>query len=104
MFRVLISMVCNWCTNVIKNFFFSLCVTDIFSKHAWVILLKDKKDISITNDFLKNLIANQTKYVLIKAVNFTIGQWNHFWRIIIKKCIQQIMKENPFLLKGLLEP
>ena len=49
-----------------KEFRFLLCVIDIFSKNAWVILLKDKKGITITNAFkkffLKNLIANQTKY------------------------------------------
>ena len=28
--------------------------------------------------FLKNLIANQTKYGSIKAADFTIDQWNHF--------------------------
>ena len=27
-----------------KGFKFLLCVTDIFSKHAWVVPLKDKKD------------------------------------------------------------
>ena len=31
-----------------------LCVIDIYSKYAWVIPLKDKKDITITNAFQKN--------------------------------------------------
>ena len=42
---------------------FLLCVIDIFSKYAWVIPLKDKKGITITNAFqtiLINLIANET--------------------------------------------
>ena len=34
-----------------KGFRFLLCVIDIFSKHAWVISLKDKKGISIVNAF-----------------------------------------------------
>ena len=34
-----------------KGFRFLLCVIDIFSKYAWVIPLKDKKDISIVNAF-----------------------------------------------------
>ena len=34
-----------------KGLRFLLCVIDIFSKHAWVIPLKDKKDISIVNAF-----------------------------------------------------
>ena len=58
-----------------KGFRFLLCIIDVFSKYAWVVPLKDKKDITITNCFqknLKNLIENQTKYGLIKEVNFTI--------------------------------
>ena len=38
-----------------KEFRFSLCVIDIFSKYAWVVLLKDKKDVSIVNAFQKVL-------------------------------------------------
>ena len=34
---------------------FVLCVIDIFSKYAWVIPLKDKKRITITNAFQKIL-------------------------------------------------
>ena len=34
---------------------FSLYLTDIFSKYAWVILLKDKKVITVTNAFQKIL-------------------------------------------------
>ena len=30
-----------------------MCVTDVYSKHAWVIPLKDKKVIAITNAFQK---------------------------------------------------
>ena len=32
-----------------------LCVIDIFSKYAWVVPLKDKKGITITNAFQKFL-------------------------------------------------
>ena len=38
-----------------KGFRFLLCVIDIFSKYAWVIPLKDKKGIAITNPFQINL-------------------------------------------------
>ena len=38
-----------------KGFRFLLCVIDIFSKYAWVVLLKDKKGISIVNAFQKKL-------------------------------------------------
>ena len=34
-----------------KAFRFLLCVIDIYSKYAWVIPLKDKKGIKITNAF-----------------------------------------------------
>ena len=34
-----------------KRFRFLLCVIDIFSKYAWVVSLKDKKDVSIINAF-----------------------------------------------------
>ena len=38
-----------------KGFRFLLCVIDIFSKYNWVIPLKDKKCITITNVFKKIL-------------------------------------------------
>ena len=65
-----------------KGFRFLLCVVDIFSKYASVVLLKDKKGVSTVNAFQKmfmiQLLAkqpkdvNQTKYGLTKEVNFTI--------------------------------
>ena len=38
-----------------EGFRFLLCVIDIFSKYAWVVPLKDKKGITITNAFQKIL-------------------------------------------------
>ena len=38
-----------------KGFRFLLCVIDIFSKYAWIVLLKDKKGICIVNVFQKTL-------------------------------------------------
>ena len=65
-----------------KGYKFLLCVIDIFDKYAWVILLKDKKGVSIVNAFQKilNLLegkkslmdANLIKYGLMKEANFTI--------------------------------
>ena len=37
------------------GFRFLLCVIDIFSKYAWVVPLKDKKGVTITNAFQKIL-------------------------------------------------
>ena len=42
-----------------KGFRFLLCVIDIFSKYAWVVLLKDKKGMTIVNAFQK--IINDSK-------------------------------------------
>ena len=36
-----------------KGFSFLLCIIDIFSKHVWVVPLKDKKSASIVNAFQK---------------------------------------------------
>ena len=54
-----------------KGFWFLLCVTDIYSQYDWVIPLKDKKNITITNAFQK------IKYGLIKIVNFnrSVKSW-----------------------------
>ena len=38
-----------------KGFRFLLCVINIFSKYAWVVLLKDKKGVTIVNAFQKIL-------------------------------------------------
>ena len=45
-------MICN---KFNKRFLFLLRVIDIFTKYAWVIPLKDKKGITITNAFQKIL-------------------------------------------------
>ena len=48
-----------------KGIRFLLCVIDIFNKYAWVLPLKDKRGITITNafkKFYKNLISKQTRY------------------------------------------
>ena len=58
-----------------KVFRFLLCVIDIFSKYAWVVPLKDKKGITITNAFQKILKESNRKPNKIwvgKEVNFTI--------------------------------
>ena len=44
-----------------KGIPFLLRVIDIFSKHAWIILLKDKKGITITNAFQKVLDESNHK-------------------------------------------
>ena len=64
-----------------KGLRFLLCVIDIFSKYAWVVPLKDKKGITITNAFqkiLEKLIENQTKYGLITEVTLTIVLFKNY--------------------------
>ena len=45
------------------GFRFLLCVIDIYSRYAWVIPVKDKKGITITNAFQKKL--NESKKSVI---------------------------------------
>ena len=51
----------QWISKFNKGFTFSLCVTDICSIYALVIPLKDKKGITITNDFRKILDESNSK-------------------------------------------
>ena len=58
-----------------KGFRFLLCAIDVFSKYAWVVPLKDKKAITITDAFqkiLNDLNRNQTRCGLTKGANFAI--------------------------------
>ena len=58
-----------------KGFRFLLCVIDVFCKYVWVVPLKDKKCVTITNDsqkILKESKKSQSIYGLIREVNFTI--------------------------------
>ena len=48
-------------SNFNEEFRFLLCVIDIYSKHAWVIPLKDKKGITMTNGFQKFLNKSKRK-------------------------------------------
>ena len=66
-----------------KGFIFLLCVIDIFSKYAWVIPLKDKKDISIVNGFQK--IINDTKR---KPNEIWVDKGSEFYNNSFKKWLQ----------------
>ena len=46
-------------SNFNKGFRFLLCVIDIYSKYAWVVLLKYKKCVSIVNAFQS--VLNKSK-------------------------------------------
>ena len=56
---------------------FLLCVVDIYNKYAWVIPLKDKRGITVTNAFQKILHESgrrPNKNWKIKVVNFKLDQ------------------------------
>ena len=48
-------------TTLNKGIYFLLCATDVFSKCAWVIPLKDKSGIKVTNAFKKLLDESNCK-------------------------------------------
>ena len=59
-----------------KGFRFLLCVIDVYRKFAWIVPLKDKSGITITNAF-QNILKESNRKPnkrLIKAVNFVIDQ------------------------------
>ena len=85
---------------------FLLCEIDIFSKYAWVVPLKDKKE-SIVNAF-HSILDNSNR----KPNKIWVDQGSEFYNNSFKKwlkdnnikmCIQHTMKESLFLLKDLLE-
>ena len=67
-----------------KGFRFLLCVIDIFSKYAWVVLLKDKKDVSIVDAFQKTDDSNR------KPNKIWIDKGSEFYNNSFKK----LLKEN----------
>ena len=59
-----------------KNVKYLLCVIDVFTKYAWIKLLKDKKGKTVLNAFIEIVnesIRNQINHGLIKEENFTIN-------------------------------
>ena len=64
-------------SNFNKRMRFLLCATDVFSKYALAVPLKDKKGITVTNNFQKIFDESDhkpNKIWLIKVLNFTIDQ------------------------------
>ena len=54
-------MISKWISKFNKGFRFLLCVIFIYGKYPWVIPLKDKKGITITNAFQKTLDESKCK-------------------------------------------
>ena len=51
----------QWTSKFNKGIHFLLCVNGLFGKFAWVILLKDKRGITITSTFQKNITWRQSQ-------------------------------------------
>ena len=66
-----------------KGIRFFLCVIDIFSKYAWVVPLKVKKDISIVKAF--QIILKQSN---IKPNKIWVDKGSEFYNVSLKKWLQ----------------
>ena len=67
-----------------KGFIFSLYVTDIYSKNAWVVLLKDKKGVNIVNAFQKML-----KESARKPHKIWVDKGSEFYNSHLKKTVER---------------
>ena len=63
-----------------KGFRFLLFVIDIFSKYAWLVPLKDEKDVSIVNAFQSIL-----KYSKRKRNKIWVDKGSEFYNNSVKK-------------------
>ena len=66
-----------------KGIRFLLCVIDIFSKYAWVVPLKDKKDTSIVKAF--QIILKQSNR---KPIKIWVDKGSEFYNVYFKKWLQ----------------
>ena len=74
-------------SNFNREFRFLLGVINVFSKYAWVVPLKDKKGVTITNAFQKILKEFNRKPNKI-WVDKGIGFYNNFFKKWLKKFLK----------------
>ena len=67
-----------------KAFIFLLCVIDIFNKYAWVVPLKDKKDVSIVDAFQK-ILDNSNR----KPNKIWVDKGSQFYNNSFKKWLKE---------------
>ena len=67
-----------------KGVRFLLCVIDIFSKYAWNVPLKDKKNASIVNAF-QSILKQSNR----KPSKIWIGKGSEFYNTSFKKWLQE---------------
>ena len=70
-----------------KGFRFLLGVIDVFSKYAWVVPLKDKKGVTITNAFQKILKESNRK-----PNKIWVDEGIQFYNNFFKKCLKIFLK------------
>ena len=58
---------------------FLLCVIDIYSKYAWIVPLKDKKGVTITNTFQKILDDSMELHTQRKPNKMWIDKGSEFY-------------------------
>ena len=66
-----------------KGFRFLLCVIDVFCKYAWVVPLKDKNCVTITNAFQKMLKESNKK-----PVKIWVDKGSEFYNSSVKKWLK----------------
>ena len=82
----------------IKGFKFLLCIIDIYGKYAWVIPLKDKKGVTISNAFQKYLDESNCK-----PNKISVDKGSEFYHRSMKSYLQNNNIERLLLLKDSLE-
>ena len=78
-----------------KGFRFLLCVIDIYSKNTWVVLLRHKKSITISNAFqkiFKKSNRKRNKVWVDKGSEFCNRSIKSWLEKMVQKCIQHINK------------
>ena len=65
---------------------FLLCIIDIFSKHIWVIPLKDKKGATVTNSFKKILKESNRK-----PNKIGVDKRSKFYNKLIKSWLEKML-------------
>ena len=82
-----------------KGIKYLLCVTDLFSRYAWIVLLKNTTIASIVNAFqsiFKKSSRKQKKTWVDHDSEFYNNVFKNFLKIMISRGIQHIMKGNQF--------
>ena len=73
-----------------KGIKYLLCVIDVFSKYAWVVLLKDNKGLSIVNGFQKNLCSSGNALNSKRKPNeIWVDQGREFYNNLFKKLLEE---------------